>query len=595
MTGNVRSFLSFSKLFFHFARWRFFILAGAMALSGVFESVGIVLFFPLLEQLQGGIVAQSGIVGAIAWALNVLHLNSLGGILFIISLVFFLKFLAIFGQEWTVQMISRNLFRKLSQQLINGISRADYAQVYLRTTTGSMSNVLTRELPSFLTAFVHYAGTFVSIFYILLYLAVLFTLETRITIFSVIAGCIIMAMQRSFSRLTRTYAIELTAHSARYQTGVIEFMQSYKYLKATNRFASLTNHLFSTVEKLTGVRFRMAIIASFIATTPEPLAALLAVALLYVQIVYWGISVSLVLVMMMFFYRTFMRIMILQSNWNSFFTTSGALDVVSSTLQRIKEFEESAGDVVPTALGREILFQDVSFDYGGTTVINHVTCRLKKSSTTAIVGVSGAGKSTIIDLLTGVLRPSGGQLLYDGVDYRNIVITALRQQIGYVMQEIVMFNDTIVNNVSFWDTRNMEDVRERVRLCCERASCDAFIKALPQQYETVVGDRGINLSMGQRQRIAIARELYRDPSILIFDEATSALDSESEFAIQNSIESLRGSKTIIVIAHRLSTIKGADYIYVIDRGSVVEEGSFTTLYQNERSAFRQMCDRQSFI
>jgi subfamily B ATP-binding cassette protein MsbA len=163
-----------------------------------------------------------------------------------------------------------------------------------------------------------------------------------------------------------------------------------------------------------------------------------------------------------------------------------------------------------------------------------------------------------------------------------------------VTQEITMFNDTIAANVSFWDDRAPVGVRERVRAALHRASCD-FLDQLPSAEDTQVGDRGVNLSVGQRQRIAIARELYRDPDILIFDEATSALDSESEQAIQRSMEAMRGTKTMMIIAHRLSTIRHADHIVVIDDGRVAEEGTFRALYDRPGSLFRAMCDRQNFL
>jgi len=209
------------------------------------------------------------------------------------------------------------------------------------------------------------------------------------------------------------------------------------------------------------------------------------------------------------------------------------------------------------------------------------------------VGHSGAGKSTIVDLITGVLRPNSGRITVDGIDYSDLNRKSLRSMIGYVTQEIVMFNDNIRNNISLWD-RDAPDRDRRVELSAQKSYSDQFIAKLPAGYDSGLGDRGIKLSVGQRQRIAIARELYRNPQILIFDEATSALDTESENFIKRSIEDLKGNKTIIMIAHRLSTVKSADYIYVIDKGKVIEEGSFAALFENKNSKFYQMCQLQSF-
>jgi subfamily B ATP-binding cassette protein MsbA len=167
--------------------------------------------------------------------------------------------------------------------------------------------------------------------------------------------------------------------------------------------------------------------------------------------------------------------------------------------------------------------------------------------------------------------------------------------IGYVTQEIVIFNDTVANNVSLWscDSNNRECMA-KIKRAIEQAYCKDFVIGSSDGYNTHIGDRGIKLSVGQRQRLAIARELFKEPEILIFDEATSALDSKSETYIQESINSLKHKKTIVLIAHRLSTVKTSDYIYVLDKGHIIEEGTFSQLYNREGSRFRKMCDLQSF-
>ena len=180
--------------------------------------------------------------------------------------------------------------------------------------------------------------------------------------------------------------------------------------------------------------------------------------------------------------------------------------------------------------------------------------------------------------------------MIDGNDYSNIELSSLRDLIGYVTQEIVVFNDNIRNNISFW-SREMDNT-DTVESAAKHAHCEKFILDTPSQYNTYIGDRGLKLSGGQRQRLAIARELYKKPEILILDEATSALDSESEAFIQQSIDSLKHNKTIIIIAHRLSTVKNCDYIYVLSKGSIIEHGTFATLYGNEESRFRNMCNMQ---
>jgi subfamily B ATP-binding cassette protein MsbA len=385
----------------------------------------------------------------------------------------------------------------------------------------------------------------------------------------------------------------LTKASGEYHEGVVQFMQHYKYLKATGRFPRVQAHLQSIIHRLTQARYRLSLIGGFIHSLPEPIAVILLAVILYVYVVIWQNSFTLVAVLLLLLYRTVMRLMALQSEWNGFFAASGALRVIPETLTAIDRDKEEIGKGKTSGLTEGIELKDVSYAYGEKEALKQVSVQIPKHATIALVGMSGGGKSTLVDILTAVLKPDQGSVTYDGSPYEDLDVEILRQKMGYVTQEITIFNDSILRNVTFWDPET-GDQHERVVDACERSQCRGFIEDLPEGYHTHVGDRGINLSVGQRQRIAIARELYRDPEVLIFDEATSALDSESERAIQASIEALKGSKTLVLIAHRLSTIKNADHIYVLDHGRIAEHGTFGELYSNPSSVFRRMCDLQSF-
>ena len=219
---------------------------------------------------------------------------------------------------------------------------------------------------------------------------------------------------------------------------------------------------------------------------------------------------------------------------------------------------------------------------------------IPKNRSVGIVGESGAGKTTLFDILTALLSPRAGSICIDGIDYRELDISSLRDNIGYVMQEPVIFNDTIANNISFWECDNRDDFcKKRIKKAAELSNCVRFIEDAVNGYETIIGDKGVKLSGGQRQRIAIAREIFKEPEIMIFDEATSSLDTESEVLIQKSIKSMMGKRTIIIIAHRLSTIRNCDYIYVLNDGRITEEGSFSELYSAENSVFSKMCHAQN--
>jgi len=228
------------------------------------------------------------------------------------------------------------------------------------------------------------------------------------------------------------------------------------------------------------------------------------------------------------------------------------------------------------AFNYSIEFRDVSFNYGDRVVLNNISFTIEKGKTIALVGPSGGGKSTLADLIPRFYDPSAGTLLIDGTDIRDYTMQSVREKMGIVTQESILFNDTIFNNIAFNKTNATE---EEVIAAAKVANAHEFIMQTPEGYQTMIGDRGSRLSGGQRQRLNIARAILRNPTILILDEATSALDTESEKLVQEALTNLMKNRTSIVIAHRLSTIQHADEILVLQRGSIVERGTHDELLQ----------------
>lgn len=238
-----------------------------------------------------------------------------------------------------------------------------------------------------------------------------------------------------------------------------------------------------------------------------------------------------------------------------------------------------------------ISIRDVSFHYtdDGRNVVENASFDIPKGKTIAIVGASGAGKSTIVDLIPRFYDVTGGSICIDGTDIRNLKIRDLRSLMGNVNQDPILFNDTIFNNIAF----GKEDATEEEVIAAARiANAHDFIMEKEDGYQTVIGDRGVKLSGGQRQRISIARAILKNPPILILDEATAALDTESEHIVQEALDRLMSNRTTIAIAHRLSTIKGADNIIVMDEGKIVETGTHEELIAKD-GIYKKLNDMQA--
>jgi subfamily B ATP-binding cassette protein MsbA len=247
----------------------------------------------------------------------------------------------------------------------------------------------------------------------------------------------------------------------------------------------------------------------------------------------------------------------------------------------------------PTNLGEfkdSLEYKNVCFEYqkGEEQVLDSVSFKINKGEVAALVGPSGSGKSTIADLIPRFYDVSSGEIIIDGNDLKNLSLSSLRGNMGIVTQEVILFNDTIKNNISY---AQPEKSMDQIKDAAKAANALEFIENTPDGFETVVGERGVKLSGGQKQRIAIARALLKNPSILILDEATSALDTESEKKVQTAIESLMKDRTALVIAHRLSTVQKADKIIVIDKGKVVEIGSHETLFE-KNGIYKRLYDLQ---
>ena len=278
--------------------------------------------------------------------------------------------------------------------------------------------------------------------------------------------------------------------------------------------------------------------------------------------------------------------------WDELQKSAVLLDRLSDVFESEPEqgSDHSGLAAVPSLEGR-VELRNVGFQYGGPEsphILRGISLEVPAGRSIAVVGRSGSGKTTLIKCLAGLLEPTEGAVLFDGVDMKSLDYRELRRRIGVVLQQNYMFDSSILGNIAFGDPEPQQD---RVIWAAKLANAHDFIRQLPLGYQTRIGESGLLLSGGQQQRIGIARALYIDPPVLIFDEATSALDTESEHAIQENMSRLLSGRTTFIIAHRLSTIRHADLIVVVEKGQLVERGTHDEL-MSRRGLYFYMCSQQ---
>jgi subfamily B ATP-binding cassette protein MsbA len=270
---------------------------------------------------------------------------------------------------------------------------------------------------------------------------------------------------------------------------------------------------------------------------------------------------------------------------------AASLDRIQQVFDEPEMIMEIPDAISKKTFEKEIEFRNVTFAYVREEVLKDVRLVISKGKTIALVGPSGGGKSTLVDLMPRFYDCIKGEILIDGLPIQKMVINDLRGLMGIVSQETILFNDTVFNNIAFgMETATEEEVVAAAKV----ANAHEFIENMPLGYQTNIGDRGTKLSGGQRQRLSIARAVLKNPPIMILDEATSALDTESERLVQQALENLMKNRTSIVIAHRLSTIQFADEIIVLQSGEIVERGTHNELLERN-GIYRKLYDLQSFL
>lgn len=584
-------------IFRSFVGRRMYLVFGLGVLAAFAEGIGIVMLLPLVQSLDQ--VDGEAVTGVGAWLNTVLEWLGLGdstlAILLLIAGFFLLKGLFLFLAYGYTAYLKGRLLRELKGRLYDAYSRMRL-QHYVSRDTGHFVNVINKQIGDFVGAFNAMINLGKDLVMVTVYVVAALFVAWRFGVMAIILGVLLFAAFQRLNVYMRALSRAAAAESGNLSKLMIQSLQAFKYLAATGQGASMRKKTMTSIRWLTGLFIRMELAKAFTKAVREPLAVISILAILMVQMLWLGQPVGPILVSILLFYRGLSGVLSLQTHWQGALSTIGGVEMVRDefAIQDRQREPDGAHEIGPLTSGIEL--RDVHFAYneGQSDVLAGISLVIPARASVALVGESGSGKSTLVDILTLMLKPREGQVLIDGTPGEVVRLSSWRQQIGFVSQETVVFDDTVANNICLWqgDFKSDPFLFERIREAARQAHVAHVIESLPEGYETRVGDRGVRLSGGQRQRLFLARELFKRPNLLILDEATSALDSESEQAIQRSIDALKGKMTIIMIAHRLATIRNVDTVFVIHNGRVVEQGSYDILRDDGQTRFAQMIAMQ---
>lgn len=471
----------------------------------------------------------------------------------------------------------------------------DY-RYYSSRDTGHFTNVMNNQINTMLIAFRSMMRLGSEFVMGAVYVGLAFTVAWKFGLMAIVFGILLLLLFRALNIFVRSLSRKTSHESGVLSKLLIQYLHAYKYLTSTSQSSHLRKKFFESVDRFVDYELKRRISETLTFSLREPILVVAVMIIIGAQIGYFNEPIAPILVSIALFYRGLNSFHGMQLYGQLMLDQIGSVEMVNEEFNKQDENIEFNGEDCLETFSTKVTFKDVSFSYGNDleNAIGCINLEIPAFSSIAIIGSSGAGKSTIIDLLTLILRPSHGKIFIDGVDSMSIDTSSWRKQIGYVSQDMVVFDDTIANNICMWkgDIDSDLDLLNQIKIACKQANIDDFIESLPDKYNTKVGDRGIKLSGGQKQRLFIARELFRKPNILLLDEATSALDSESESFIQDSINNLKGSITLVIIAHRLSTIKDVDLVYVLEKGLIIEAGSYNELRNIKGSHLEKLIEKQ---
>ena len=587
------SLLIFTKRIFQYFKGRLIIVVILLIVGALCEGTTLLLLLPVLQLAIGGAESQSKILNSLNSMMDKIGFQfTLEIALTLFLLIFIIQSVFYYVLETSVATNIAHIRLWLRDRLYVTIFHSKWS-FFLQEKKGTLVSAILVDCEKAGNAIHQYMLLWTIIGTVIVYSSAAFIVSLEFTIIMFTMSSLMFIALKRVTGLGRNIGQTTSEANAEFQSLLNEHFDSARLIKGSGLEDMTGNVMHKNAERLGDLERSVLSQNAKIKGYSEPIVVGILCVGIYFSISIFRVGLAELVVILFIFFRLFPRVM--QINQIYFQTL-----VFVPSFERVEWLTQKANSLREPYVGsgryfngikQGIEFLEICYSYKkGNTVLRNVTLEIKKGATVALVGGSGAGKSTISDLILGLLNPDSGEIYLDGRPLNEYDLLTWRKRIGYVTQEAILLHDTVKNNIIWGANANL--IEADIYRASKLANAHEFIEEFPQGYETMIGDRGVRMSGGQRQRLTLARALARNPELLILDEATSSLDTESEQKVQMAIDGLSHSMSILVIAHRLSTIKTADKIYVLEQGQIVESGTYPELI-GRNGRFRELYELQA--
>jgi ABC-type multidrug transport system fused ATPase/permease subunit len=568
--------------FYHYLGYRVFVLIGLNIILGILDGFGLAMFLPLLQMVDDSSSVNPEKLGNLKFIVQGMQAAGINltllSILLFLCVFFTLKGFTRYLCDSYIVNAQQYFIRKIRLRMLDSLNSISFKS-FITADAGRIQNTMSGEVERVSRGFISYFTALQQIILVIVYMGFAFYVNAQFAILVGIGGVLTNFAYKAINNSTKGASRQLTEDTNQFQGLIIQHVGNYKYLRATGLVNFFGGRLIKNLLQVEKSNRRIGVLTAFVSGAREPLLIYVVAAVILVQVKFFGASLGPILISLLFFYRALTSLLLMQSCWNYFLAASGSIENMKSFQHELDGTREKDGAVLSTGFQSKFQLSNVSLKYGDKTILKNINLIINKNETVAFAGESGSGKTSLVNILACLIPPDEGSMTIDDINRKELNAASFQKRVGYITQDPVIFSDTIFNNITLWAERTPENL-QRYQTAVEKSAIDGFINSLAGKENTVLGNNGINLSGGQKQRISIARELYKDIDVLIMDEATSALDSETEKAIQDNIDALKGQYTILIVAHRLSTIKNADRIVLMNKGQVEQAGTYQQLTES---------------